>query len=123
MKKTTEHAPKKQYTPRWSIGLFRNPQDGLSTVYVTKEEGVPMPYEQARVGKAKILFHSQYVGMKYSEARQQLLKDAAKKGIKPEESKQESKPAKTTSAKAEEPKKPKAAAKSQVKPKDAETKA
>jgi hypothetical protein len=67
--------------PRWSIGLFRRDDGGLSTVYVSKDGG-PMPYEAKRVGGRKILFHSVYSGVKYSEARQQLLNDAAKGGVK-----------------------------------------
>lgn len=69
--------------PRWSIGLFRsNKHEGrLSACYVTIE-GVPMPYERKRVGEQKILFHKQYTDMKYSEARAQLTKDAAKAGVK-----------------------------------------
>jgi hypothetical protein len=113
-------AEKKQYAQRWSIGLFRNANGGLSTVYVTKDEGVPMPYEQVRVGKAKILFHRQYVGMPYREARVQLLKDAVKAGIK-EEEKPTAKASKTASAKVQTKPKPKVATKAATKTKSAET--
>jgi hypothetical protein len=123
VKKTAEEAPKKQYQQRWSIGLFRNQHGGLSTVYVTLD-GVPMPYEAVRVGKSKILFHAQYIGMLYREARQQLLKDAAKAGIK-DEPKEESKPtakaAKTTPKTAETPRKPRSPVKSSPKTKGTET--
>jgi len=78
-KKSVAEAPKRP--PRWSIGLFRNAKDRLCTVYVGGD-GTPTPYEKKRVGDAKILFHTVYSGMKYSEARQQLLRDAAKAGVK-----------------------------------------
>jgi hypothetical protein len=64
--------------PRWSIGLFRNAQGKLRTIYVSAE-GVPMPYEQDRLNGKKILFHATYTGMKYSQARQHLLKDSGLK--------------------------------------------
>ena len=41
-----------------------------------------MPYEQKRVGRKKSLHSGVYTDMRYSEARQQLLKDAAKAGLK-----------------------------------------
>jgi hypothetical protein len=84
MKTKAKKAPTKKQsartaTPRWSIGLFRNASGRLVTVYVTTE-GVPMPYEKKRLnGNGKILFHAVYTGMKYSQARQRLLKDSGLK--------------------------------------------
>jgi hypothetical protein len=76
---TEQEQPKR--SPRWSIGVFRNAKGNLVTVYVSAD-GTPMPYEAKRVGDAKILHHAVYAGMKYSEARQELLKDAATAGVK-----------------------------------------
>lgn len=67
--------------PRWSIGLFRNDKGKLCTVYVTKD-GTPMPYEAKRVGGRDILLYRVYSGIKYSAARQELVKEAKKAGIK-----------------------------------------
>ncbi len=92
---------KPKRSPRWSIGCFRNEKEKLVTVYVNAA-GEPMPYEMRRVGSATILFHGVYADMKYSEARQQLLKDAAKQGIK-DEAEAPAKPSKKAA-----PKKPKA---------------
>jgi hypothetical protein len=38
-----------------------------------------MPYEKDRVNGGKILFHATHTGMKYSQARQRLLKDSGLK--------------------------------------------
>lgn len=65
---------------RWSLGLFVGAKGNLSSVYVTKD-GVPMPYEQKRVGGRPIVFHAIYNGMTFSQARQQLLADAAAAGV------------------------------------------
>lgn len=111
--KAAEAKAEKAKTPRgptWSIGLFRNPKTGrLSTVYVNSQ-GTPMPYETTRVGGQPILIQGKYTGMLYSEARQKLLAEAKKKGIKDEPVE---KPAKESKAKAEKSStsKPKAAAK------------
>ena len=78
-KKAATEKPKR--SQRWSIDCFRNAKGKLVTVYVNAA-GDPMPYEMKRVGNEKILFHGVYADMKYSEARQQLLKDAAKAGVK-----------------------------------------
>ena len=67
-------ATKAKQSARWSIGLFRNGAGKLVAAYVTAD-GKPMPYEQKRVGRKKSLHNGVYTGMKYSEARQQLLKD------------------------------------------------
>ncbi len=81
MKTSVKKAPAKKSSPvkspRWSIGLFRNASGKLATVYVTAD-GVPMPYEKDRVN-GKILFHAVYVGMKYSQARAQLVKESGLK--------------------------------------------
>lgn len=93
--------------PRWSIGLFRSAKGKLSTCYV-RADGTPMPYEEKRVKGSKILFHAIYNGMLYREAHQQLLKDAAAKGIKaeaPAAPKADAKPAKKTAAKKATPRK------------------
>ena len=74
-------AAKAKQSTRWSIGLFRNGSGKLVTAYVTAD-GKPMPYEQKRVGRKKSLHNAVYTDMKYSEARQRLLKDAAKAGLK-----------------------------------------
>ena len=74
-------AAKAKRSTRWSIGLFRNGSGKLVAAYVTAD-GKPMPSEQKRVGRKKSLYSGVYVGVKYSEARQQLLKDAAKAGLK-----------------------------------------
>jgi len=85
----TQKAPAKKTTtakPRWSIGLFRNAVGKLVTVYVTAD-GEPMPYEKKRLnGNGKILFHEVITGMKYSQARKQLLKDSGLKDEPVEES-------------------------------------
>ncbi len=83
MSTKTKKAPAKKSaspakSPRWSIGLFRNASGKLATVYVTTD-GVPMPYEKDRVKGGKILFHAVYVGMKYSQARAQLVKESGLK--------------------------------------------
>lgn len=62
-------------TPRWSLGLFRNDYGRLVTCYV-RADGTPVPSEAKRVGDSEILHHDIFRGMKYSEARQQLLADA-----------------------------------------------
>ncbi len=81
--KATKAPTKKQSastaTPRWSIGLFRNERGKLVTIYVRSADGVPMPYEKKRLNGNKILFHAVYTGMKYSQARQRLLKDSGLK--------------------------------------------
>ena len=69
---------------RWTIGLFRNDQGKLSTVY-TSVAGEVVPYLRERVGDHPILFHGTYTDMKYSEARKALLADAEKAGIKSED--------------------------------------
>lgn len=74
-------ATKAKRSTRWSIGLFRNGAGKLVAAYVTAD-GKPMPYEQKRVGRKKSLHNGIYRDMKYSEARQHLLKDAAKVGLK-----------------------------------------
>lgn len=66
--------------PVWRIGLFRNAKGKLSTAYVNAE-GTPLPYERRRVGDRKIVFHKAYTGMKYSEARVQLVADAEAAGV------------------------------------------
>ena len=95
----------------WRLGLFRNAHGRLVTVYVNSDGSV-MPYEQPRVGNAPILFKGAYTGMKYSEARVQLLKDAKKdKGLENEVVEKAPKAAKVTKTKA--PKAPKKVAKVQ----------
>ena len=84
----------------WRLGLFRNAHGRLVTVYVNSDGSV-MPYEQPRVGNAPILFMGAYKGMKYSEARLQLLKDAKKdKGLENEVVEKAPKAAKTKAPKA-----------------------
>lgn len=71
--KVTKKAPAKKPASRWSIGVFRNMRGKLVTLYVTAD-GVPMPYEKKRLNGNKILFHQVITGVKYSAARQRLLK-------------------------------------------------
>ena len=83
MKNNVKKAPAKKSTStakssRWSIGLFRNASGKLATVYVTAD-GVPMPYEKERVKGGKILFHAVYVGVRYAQARAQLVKESGLK--------------------------------------------
>jgi hypothetical protein len=94
MTKSAKQETSKKAASRWSLGLFRNDAGKLSAVYVSVA-GEVVPYLRERVGDRPILFHQVYTGMKYSEARQQLLKDAAKAGIKPEDGPSK---AKTTSS-------------------------
>lgn len=84
--KTSAKTPKEKKVakgPTWSIGIFRNARGKLATVYVNSA-GKPMPYEAPRVGNAKILLTGKYSGVTYAEARQLLLKDAKKAGLKDE---------------------------------------
>lgn len=67
--------------PTWRIGVFRNDTGKLVTVYVGKDLKTPQPYETKRVGDRAILLAREYSGMKYSEARQLLLKEAITAGI------------------------------------------
>jgi len=67
--------------PTWRLGLFRNDHGRLVTVYVNSD-GEVMPYQRRQVADRPVLFTGAYSDMKYSEARQQLLKDAkAQKGL------------------------------------------
>ena len=77
MTKKTTKSPKKSAS-RWSLGVFRNEQGRLATVYV-RADGRPSPYLRKQVGGRKILFHATYSKMKYSEARHRLLKDSGLK--------------------------------------------
>lgn len=80
MANKTKKAETKTTGPRWRIGLFRNDKGKLVTVYVSPD-GSPVPYEQKRVGDREILYHGEYTGMPYRDARQVLLKEAAEKGL------------------------------------------
>lgn len=68
---------------RWCLGVFNSAsKDGKRIVAYTKKDGTVVPYLAPKVKTKKALFHEVYRGMRYAEARAQVLKDAAKAGVK-----------------------------------------
>jgi hypothetical protein len=78
MKTRAKKAPKKQSASRWSLGLARNERGELITLY-TRTDGTPMQSEKKRLNGGKILFHEVITGVKYSQARGQLIKHSGLK--------------------------------------------
>ena len=68
---------------RWSLGVFNSASnDGKRLVAYVRTDGTVVPYLAAKVKTKKALFHAVYRGMRYAEAREQVLKDAARAGVK-----------------------------------------
>jgi hypothetical protein len=68
---------------RWCLGVFNSAaHDGTRIVAYVRTDGTVVPYLAAKVKTKKALFHAVYRGMRYAEAREQVLKNAAKAGVK-----------------------------------------
>ena len=101
MAKVSKKTPKaakaaKKPTMRWSLGVFHSAKSGELIATYCRIDGTVVPLYAKSVKTKKALFHSKYVGCTYAEAREQLMKDAAKAGIKPpkKEEKESSSPSK-----------------------------
>jgi hypothetical protein len=83
-KKSPPKAATKAKRPaRWSLGVFDSAShEGTRVVAYTKKDGTVMPYLAPKVKTKRALFCALYRDMPYHEARAQVLKDAAKAGVK-----------------------------------------
>ena len=93
MAKQKKSAPKKSEAKkpalRWMLGVFTSAKSGDLIAVYCRKDGTVAPLYAKSVKTKKALFHSKYVGCTYAEAREQLMKDAAKAGIKPPKKEEE----------------------------------
>lgn len=78
----TAKAAEKKPTMRWMLGVFASAATGELIAVYCRVDGTVAPMYAKTVKTKKALFAAKYVGITYAEARAQLMKDAAKAGIK-----------------------------------------
>ena len=82
-KQTPKRSEAKTPVQRWMLGVFVSAATGDHISVYCRKDGTVAPLYAKSVKTKKALFHSAYKGITYAEAREQLLKDAAKAGVKP----------------------------------------